>query len=305
MDASTPIFVTGPTGCGKSAVAVALAEWLGRVEIVSADAYQVYKGMEILTAAPSAAERACVPHHLISFLDPSASWDAASHCRKARSVLDAIALRGNRAVIVGGSGLYVKFLSHGMSPAPPSDPALRAELERLPLPELVEHLRRLDPEGAEATPLQNPRYVVRNLEIVMLGGKPLAHWRANWDPQPCGPGFSLVRETDDLDMRISIRAARMLDEGAPEEVRRLGRLSPTASQTLGLKQIRALLSGETTPAKCAEAIALATRQYAKRQRTWLRRESWLRPVAVSPAQHPEATARLIFQHLAAAGGEPN
>lgn len=304
MNAHAPIFVAGPTGSGKSAVAVALAEILGDVEIVSADAYQVYRGMELLTAAPGAAERACVPHHLVSFLDPSSSWDAASHCRKAGGILQEIAARGHRAIIVGGSGLYVKFLSHGMSPAPPSDPTLRAELERLPLSELVDRLRRLDPEGAEATPLQNPRYVVRNLEIVMLGGKPLAHWRANWAPEPCGPGVALVRETDDLDMRISCRAARMLDEGAVDEVRSLGKLSPTAAQTLGIKQIRALLRGETTHAKCAEAIALATRQYAKRQRTWLRRESWLRPVAVAPAQQPEVTARLIAEALGLSGRVP-
>ncbi len=293
MDDRSPIFVTGPTGCGKSAVAVALCELLGDAEIVSADAYQVYRGMETLTAAPSAADRACVKHHLLSFLDPSASWDAASHARRAHEALADMAARGRRAVVVGGSGLYVKFISHGISPAPPSDPTLRAELERLPLEELAARLRELDPEGAAATPLQNPRYVVRNLEIVLLGGKPLAHWRANWDPCPCGPGFALARETDDLDMRISIRADRMLDEGAVDEVRRLGTLSPTAEQTLGLKQIRALLGGGMSRAKCAEAIALATRQYAKRQRTWLRRERWLAPVGVSPTASPAETARAI------------
>lgn len=298
MDALPPIFVTGPTGCGKSAVAVALCGLLGNAEIVSADAYQVYRGMETLTAAPTAAERACVPHHLLSFLDPSASWDAASHARRAEEAIAAVAARGNRAVVVGGSGLYVKFISHGVSPAPPSDPALRAELERLPLEELAARLRALDPEGAAATPLQNPRYVVRNLEIVMLGGKPLAHWRANWEPEPRGPGAALARETDDLDMRISIRAGRMLDEGAVEEVRRLGQLSATAEQTLGLKQIRALLNGEMSLAKCAEAIALATRQYAKRQRTWLRRERWLLPIAAAPASSPVEIARAIAARLA-------
>lgn len=298
MDALSPIFVTGPTGCGKSAVAVALCELLGTAEIVSADAYQVYRGMETLTAAPTAAERACVPHHLLSFLDPSASWDAASHARRAEEALAAVAARGNRAVVAGGSGLYVKFISHGISPAPPSDPALRAELERLPIEELAERLRAFDPEGAAATPLQNPRYVVRNLEIVMLGGKPLAHWRANWEPQPRGPGVVLTRETDDLDMRISIRAARMLNEGAVDEVRLLGKLSPTAEQTLGLKQVRTLLNRETSPAKCAEAIALATRQYAKRQRTWLRRERWLVPVVATPAASPVEIARAIVARLA-------
>lgn len=297
-----PIFILGPTGSGKTALALALAERLGAAEIVSADAYQVYRGMEIVTAAPNAEELARVPHHLISCLDPSEPNDAATHARRAQRCLDEIAARGRRAIVTGGSGLYVRFISHGISPAPPSDPALRAELRELPLHELVRRLRELDPEGAAATPLENPRYVCRNLEIVLLGGKPLAFWRQNWvGAQPAGPGFCVQRETAELDARIARRARCMLDSGAVQELRALGdlrRLSPTAQKTLGLSELAEFLAAREPElreqlqpclpldsrrelrdeAALAAALALTTRRYAKRQRTWLRRETWLRPL---------------------------
>lgn len=281
---TTPLFILGPTGSGKSTLAVELALRLGGAEIVSDDAYQVYRGLEVLTAAPTAAERAAVPHHLISCCEPGENNDAATHARRAQAAIAAIQARGKRPIITGGSGLYVKFISHGISPAPPSDPALRAELTALPLAECVRRLREADPEGAAATDLQNPRYVVRNLEIVLCGGQPLSHWRQNWQ-QPIGPGYVITRETAELDARIAARAGEMLRSGAIEEVAALeGKaLSPTAEKTLGLSLIRDYLAGRLTRRELTPALALATRQYAKRQRTWLRRESWLKPVAAEHA----------------------
>lgn len=297
-----PLFILGPTGCGKSAVAVALARKLGHAEIVSADAYQVYRGMGILTAAPSAEELGAVPHHLIGFLSPAENNDAATHARRAQARLADIAARGKRAIVTGGSGLYVKFISHGISPAPPGDPALRAELNALPPEELVRRLQAADPEGAAATDLANPRYVARNLEIVLCGGKPLAYWRNNWTHQaPAGPMFCLVRETAELDARIARRARAMLAEGVVEEVRTLLQsgppLSATAGKTLGLSAIRSHLAGELPLPELAPAIALATRQYAKRQRTWLRREQDLIPLAVAANARPEALTDEILLQL--------
>lgn len=322
-DLSLPVFLLGPTGCGKSAVAVALAELLGDTEIVSADAYQVYHGMEILTAAPSAEELSRVPHHLVSVLDPSDNNDAATHARRAQVCLADIASRGKRAIVTGGSGLYVKFISHGISEAPPADASLRRELSVLPLTELVRRLQEADPEGAAATDLQNPRYVARNLEIVLLGGKPLSYWRQNWLQKPSGQGFCLVRETAELDARIALRTARMLKQGAIQEVVELGNLSllsPTAAKTLGLPQIAEYLAAQgdealrTRVSACVlpprpgqaplqrlgdleAAITLATRQYAKRQRTWLRRETWLSPVTADAQDAPEDLARVIASRL--------
>ena len=136
-----------------------------------------------------------------------------------------------------------------------------------------------DPEGAAATDLHNPRYVVRNLEIVLLGGKPLSYWRNNWQPDACGPGFTLVRDVAELDARIARRATTMLEQGAIDEVAALpADLSPTAAKTLGLSLIQQHLNGELTRPELEAALALTTRQYAKRQRTWLRREPWATPL---------------------------
>ncbi len=299
-DPLAPLFLLGPTGCGKSAVAVALAERLG-AEIVSADAYQVYRGLEVLTAAPSIAERAQVPHHLIACLHPSEGNDAATHARRAGECLADIRARGKRAIVTGGSGLYVKFISHGISPAPPSDPALRAELTALPLAELVRRLQEADPEGAAATDLQNARYVARNLEIVLCGGKPLSAWRNNWQPRAIGPGFVLTRETAELDARIARRAQLMVQEGALAEVAALDAagipLSATAEKTLGLSLIREHLAGTMQLDELVNTLALATRQYAKRQRTWLRREAWAEPLSVSASATADALADALAERL--------
>lgn len=273
----TIYFILGPTGSGKSALAVAVAERLGNAEIVSADAYQAYKGMPILTAAPGAEGRARIPHHMVECLELSENNDAATHARRAGECIQAIHARGNVAIVTGGSGLYVKFISHGISPAPPSSPELRAELESRPYEEVVRQFRELDPEGAAATNLQNPRYVIRNLEIVLLGGKPLSHWKNNWK-KPAGSGLHLVWDTAELDARIERRAQQMLAAGVVEEVAALQgkELSDTASKTLGLPQVQAHLRGELSRRELVSALALTTHQYAKRQRTWLRRETWLR-----------------------------
>ncbi|MBQ7021949.1 MAG: tRNA (adenosine(37)-N6)-dimethylallyltransferase MiaA [Akkermansia sp.] len=297
-----PLFILGPTGCGKSAVAVEVARQLGNAEIVSADAYQVYRALPVLTAAPTAQEMQGVPHHLIGTLDVRENNDAATHARRAQACIASIIARGALPIVTGGSGLYVKFISHGISPAPPSDPALRAELEALPPEEAVRRLQKADPEGAAATNLQNPRYVVRNLEIVLLGGKPLSYWRNNWQPQACGPGFCLTRDVSELDTRIARRAERMLADGAIDEVASLpDQLSSTAEKTLGLSLIREHLAGNMNLRELASALALATRQYAKRQRTWLRREPWARPIPCSGCAAEQILAsdalKLLFGHL--------
>jgi tRNA dimethylallyltransferase len=271
-----------------------LAEILGNTQIISTDAYQVYRGMPIITAAPGDEEMSRVKHHLVGFMNPTENNDAAEHARRAENIITELQKGGMPPVLTGGSGLYVKFISHGISPAPPSDPELRAELNALPLPEVVRRLQEADPEGAADTDLQNPRYVVRNLEIVLLGAKPLSYWRNNWQA-PIGPGFCLVRDTADLDARIAKRAAQMLRDGVADEVAALEglTLSTTASKTLGLSHMQDYLKGRLTASELVSAISLATRQYAKRQRTWLRREKWLTPVEVSRDAKPREVAERI------------
>ncbi len=288
------MFILGPTGSGKSAVAVELAELLGHAEIISTDAYQVYKRMPIITAAPSAEEMSRVKHHLVGFMEPTENNDAAEHARRAGQISTVLQKGGMPPIHTGGSGLYVKFITHGISPAPPSDAALRGELNALGLEEAVRRLQEADPEGAASTDLCNHRYVVRNLEIVLLGGKPLSYWRNNWK-EPAGPGFCIVRDTAELDARIARRAEQMLCDGAIEEVAALEglTLSATASKTLGLAQVQDYLKGRLTRSELVSAISLATRQYAKRQRTWLRREKWLTPITVGAGESPRETAERI------------
>ena len=289
-----PLFILGPTGSGKSAVAVALAELLGNAEIISTDAYQVYKRMPIITAAPSLEEMCRVKHHLVGFMEPSENNDAAEHARRAEQISDEMKKGGMLPIHTGGSGLYVKFITHGISPAPPSDAALREELNAFSLEEAVRRLQEADPEGAAATDLHNQRYVVRNLEIVLLGGKPLSYWRNNWQ-EPAGPGFCIVRDTAELDARIARRTEQMLRDGAIEEVAALEglTLSTTASKTLGLSQIQNYLKGRLTRSELVSEISLATRQYAKRQRTWLKREKWLTPIEVGAGESAERIAGRI------------
>ena len=274
--ASDPIFILGATGSGKSALAVELAERLSNAEIISADAYQVYRSMPLLTAAPEPDLLRRVPHHLIGFMDVSENNDAAKHARRALEIIRQIHARGHRVII---------------SPAPPSDPQLRRELENMPLAEAVRRLQGLDPEGASRTNLQNPRYVRRNLEVVLVGGKPLSYWQRNWNHPPLGPGFLLARDTSELDSRIARRTHDMILAGVIDEVRALpAEISHTAQQTLGLSLVRSFLASEISLPELETFLALATRRYAKRQRTWLRRETWLSPI---PAADPTALSSIL------------
>ncbi len=290
------IFIAGPTGSGKSAEAVELATMLG-AENISSDAYQVYRELPVLTAAPTSEELAAVPHHMIGIIPISRAWDATEHYHRAMECLADVHARGKTAIITGGSGLYFKFLSHGLSEAPPGDPTLRAGFARYSTEELYARLQALDPEGAAATASANRRYVERKLEIGLAGGRPLSYWQQNWQHPPPGPGWVITREVPELDARLKRRAAQMLAGGAIEGVATLGACSTTAERTLGLELIRLLIRGEVTREECCAQLALSTRQYAKRQRTWLKRESWLTPVHATSESTPCSLATEILHFL--------
>ena len=292
-----PLYVAGPTGCGKTAVSLALSRLFTPVAIVNADAYQIYRGLEILSAAPAPAERAACPHHLFGVLEPTDENDAAEHARRAHATLatipgDALPL------VVGGSGLYLKAITHGLAPTPKGDPTLRAELEAEPLESLVERYRDLDPAGAATTNLLNRRYVTRNLEICLLAGRPASELKAEWAvSEPEIRAVYLQRDRADLDERIVRRTAAMFDAGVLEEVARLESLSVTAAKAIGIAEIRALRRGEITEPACREAIRLATRQYAKRQENWFRREPAFHPLPLPRDEAPEVTAARIARHF--------
>jgi tRNA dimethylallyltransferase len=263
-----PVYVCGPTAAGKSAFAIQLAEQLDG-EIVNADAFQLFRGVATLTAAPTAADRARIPHHLFGVLDPSTANDAFRFRELAAPVIAAIAARGRTPVVVGGAGLYLKFLTHGPSPLPPASPGLRREFESRPLADLVRELEQLDPAEAARIDTANRRYVTRALEICRLTGAARV--------EPSLRGFRLVVPRPDLHARIAHRTTAMLDAGAVEEVASLPPDLPTLGKAIGIAEIRALLAGEIDRPTCEQRINTATRRYAKRQETWFRREPWLTP----------------------------
>lgn len=277
----TPYFICGPTASGKSALALEMAEKLGG-EIVNADAFQLYRGLETLSAAPSDAEKQRVPHHLYGVLAPTESADAGSYMRMALPVIAEIQNRGKTPIITGGSGLYLKFLTHGPAPLPTGDAALRAEFDARPLDDLVAQLQALDPVEASRTALQNRRYVSRALEICLLTGKRASDLRDQWEAQTRDlsaklRGLVIQRSRPDLHARIALRTRAMLDGGAIEEVAALEHVSNNCSKAIGFREIRSLLAGEIDRAACEQLINAATRQYAKRQESWFKRESWLVP----------------------------
>ncbi len=270
-----PLYLCGPTASGKSSLALALARSLDG-EIVNGDALQLYRGLEIITAAPSEQERRAAPHHLYGVADPADALDAARYRQLALPVLKEISSRGKLPIVVGGSGLYLKFLTHQPADLPSGDPHLRGELEKLPLAELNRRLEEIDPIEAARIDQNNPRYVQRALEISLATGRPVSQQRTPFEKSP-DPlhGLLLSWSPDLLENRIRRRTSCMLDHGAAEELASLPELGPALSRAIGIPQLQRLLDGKIDRKACEEEIVIATRQYAKRQRTWFRREKWL------------------------------
>ena len=266
-----PIIVTGPTGVGKSSFAAALAVRLGG-EVIGADAYQIYAGLPILTAQPSQELQALIPHHLIGFLDLRESFDVARYQRLALAAIADIQSRHRTPIIVGGTGLYLKSLTHGLANIPPIDPLLREQISTLNLSDAIIKLDSLDPDAPAQIDLRNPVRVRRALEIVLSTGHPLAkareQWKSNAPLDFCG--LVLSRPREEVHSRIESNVASLFECGVVEEVRSAQEASLTASKAIGYREIQALHRGETTLAQCQEAIILATRQYSKRQITWCR-----------------------------------
>jgi tRNA dimethylallyltransferase len=277
-----PLYLVGPTASGKSALAIELALRLDG-EIVNADAFQLYRGVAICTAKPTAEDLARVPHHLYGVLSLGELCDAQFYCELAKPTLAEITSRGKVPIVVGGSGLYVKALTHGLSPLP-SDEALRQKLAELTPHERVEWLLSRDPEAEQTVNLKNDRYVTRALEICILTDEPQSKLRQAWSKaEPHFRGIRLVWDRAVLDARINQRVLQMVAAGLVEEVRQTAALSATAVKAIGVSEVRRHLAGETTLDETIAAIQLATRQYARRQEKWFRREREFRVVPMTAA----------------------
>ncbi len=301
----SPIFLVGPTAVGKSEVALALAEQMD-AEIVSADAFQLYAGLDLLTAKPSAAALARVRHHLVGTFPLSEPMSVARYLTEARRCVEDICSRGRRAIVVGGTGLYLRALTHGLTPGPASDPALRATLARLPAEVALHQLRAVDPAAYERVDRNNLRRVQRALEIATLRGAAGLADRAHHLPgilpssAPHPLGVFLQRDRVELLDRIAHRTDEMFRCGVLDEVAAIDPASvgPTAGYMIGWRECLACLRGEITEAAARERITIATRQYAKRQQTWFKRETDFVPLALSPEESAAETATRVGTALA-------
>jgi tRNA dimethylallyltransferase len=278
------LLLAGATATGKSAVALILAERL-RGEIISVDSMQVYRGLDIGTAKPAMTERRGVEHHLIDVAELSEGFDAARFTRLAQAAVEEIRGRGHLPILCGGTGLYFKALLEGVGEGPPGDAALRAELEGVELPVLLEELERRDAVTFGRIDRNNRRRVVRAVEVIRLTGRAFSEQRADWG----GTGksaalaasaknfFGLARGTEDLRERIDARVELMFRRGLVAEVKDLlGRglaANRTAMQAIGYRQVVEHLRGERGLAETVELVKVRTRQFAKRQMTWFRRQA--------------------------------
>jgi tRNA dimethylallyltransferase len=288
-----PIYLAGPTAVGKSELAVALAERVDG-EIVGADAFQVYRGLDVLTAKPDAATLARVPHYLIGEIAVTEAFDVARYAALANERITEIAARDRTPIIAGGTGLYIRSLTHGLADLPPPNESLRAELSVEPLDRLLERLEELDPLSALQVDRNNPRRVIRALEVCLTTGRPFSSFRQEWTKSPEIRAVLLTRDREELYARIDRRTVAMFAAGVVDEVKAVEAISSTASQAIGFHDIHELLAGRLTEAECIARIQQQTRNYAKRQLTWFRRETQFRAVELRETDsHEDALHRVV------------
>ncbi len=294
------VVITGPTGSGKSELAIRLAQEIDG-EIISVDSMQVYRGMDIGTAKVPGDQRLGVPHHLIDVADPDTEFDAGQFVRMAGRVLVDIRDRGRVPVFCGGTGLYLKAFFCGIGSAPPANPGLRRELESLTLEELRHQLAAISPGSLDHIDIHNKRRVVRALEVARLTGRSPSEtwspWKENirkWPEQT----FVLGRDVTKLKEKLDQRVTTMIRDGLIDETRQLlerGLLeNTTARQAIGYRQAIAHLRESVSLEDTVGEIRVRTRQYAKRQRTWFRNQMPSTPV---PADDPDEALAVILDHL--------
>jgi tRNA dimethylallyltransferase len=312
-DAHAPIFLAGPTAVGKSAVALALAEKIGG-EIISVDSMQVYRGLDIGTAKPTAEEWHKIPHHLIDVCDLSEPFDAAKFVRVAARAVAGIQSRGRTPIFCGGTGLYFQAFLEGLGEGPPASEKLRTELASMPLEQLLAELRERDPAAFEKIDRQNPRRVIRAVEVIRLTGKKFSEQQSRWGERPREPLLSgdngsrgrsphrfivcLARQPADLHRRINARVEEMFARGLVPETRELLQHglaeNKTAMQALGYRQVVEHLRGERGLADTIELVKIKTRQFAKRQLTWFRRYGNCRWIELPTAEPVSETVAQII-----------
>jgi tRNA dimethylallyltransferase len=297
-----PIFLAGPTAVGKSEIALLLAEKICG-EIISVDSMQVYCGLDIGTAKPSVEERKKIPHHLIDVVDLTEPFDAAKFVSLAQTTVAEIQSRDRVPIFCGGTGLYFKAFLEGLGDAPPADEKLRAELEKTPLDELLRELESRDPETFKKIDRKNPRRVIRAVEVIRLTGKKFSGQRAEWKSEVRSRKsekiFALTRQSEDLHARINARVDEMFRRGLVAETEQLLRRglaqNKTAMQAIGYRQVVEHLRGERSLPETIELVKIKTRQFAKRQMTWFRKQASMQWIEVKAELDSAEIAEQILQ----------
>jgi len=272
------LLLVGTTASGKSSLAIELARCRPNIEIISIDSMAIYKGMNIGTATPTIAEQEEIPHHVINIVDPSDEFALPLFQSAVEKALREISDRGNRAVLVGGTGLHVRAVVDRLE-IPPRFLSIRDEIESISETSfLYRKLKDLDPTAATKIEPGNRRRIVRALEVTLGTGRPFSSFGPGLDVYPPSPFTQIgIRMTRDLnDIRIAERYKRQIEDGFVEEVGNLvseGRkLSKTASQALGYKQIISYIDGENTLEEAIDSAISSTRRFARRQEKWFRRD---------------------------------
>jgi tRNA dimethylallyltransferase len=291
------LVLSGPTGSGKSELAVRIAEKIG-AEIVNADSMQIYRGLDIGTAKPSAEELARVPHHLLSIITPDLAFTASDFRREAAAAIADIDSRGKKVIVVGGTGLYIRALLEGLVDSPDGDPELRLQFADLPGEELLRQLALVDPETASRLHQNDRLRLIRALEVYSQTGRPISAFRS--EHAFSGGYYNQLKmairvERQELYRRINLRVDRMLNDGLVAEVASQLALGHgrelKALRSIGYKEISSFLAEEITLDEAVSLIKRDTRRYSKRQMTWFSKEKdiyWL--------EYPESFAS-ILEHV--------
>lgn len=272
----TVLVILGPTAVGKTSLSLQIAQQFGG-EIISADSRLFYRGMDIGTAKPSAAEQTLVPHHLIDICNPDETLTLGEYQRLAYQTIDAVLANGRLPILVGGTGQYIKAVVEGWGiPEVAPQPALRDALEALGGPELARWLQLLDPVAAEKIDARNVRRVIRALEVTLVTGKPISELQRKTPPPYNIHMIGLIRERESLYQRIDQRVDQMMASGLLAELGGLrdvgyGRSIPAMSG-LGYQQLWAYLAGEMTLEESVERIKFETHRFARQQNTWFRQD---------------------------------
>jgi tRNA dimethylallyltransferase len=302
------IILTGPTASGKSSVALAIADSLN-AEIVSIDSIAVYRGMDIGTAKPSAADRAEVPHHLLDVVEPTDEFSVASYLQRAKDAAESILSRGKRPLFVGGTPMYLKGLLYGFDPGPPADwefrRAVEADIAEYGIQALHDRLRQVDPLSAFKLPATDTRRITRALEVAFLTGVPLSHRQTqfeNLSPESSPRLIAIAWPRELLHARIEARVETMFETGLVDEVASLLKmhrsLSRTAATAVGYREVIEHLTKGTPLPETKQRVLFHTRQLARRQETWFRSLPTLQTLPVISEESLEKAKTDLSSQLA-------